>query len=84
MNPRKLDVHGMTSAEALQEVRVTCQRLEKTGYRGRLMIVHGYGSGGTGGVLRQKLRKWLKEEGFDYLCGELSGGNPGTTTVRFV
>lgn len=83
MNAQQIDVHGLTTTEALQSLRRKCRHLEATGYRGRLIVVHGYGSGGTGGVLRQKLRKWLKEEGFDFLHGELSGGNPGTTIVRF-
>lgn len=83
MNNQTLDVHGLKSVEALLALKKLHQRLVDTGFRGRLLVVHGYGSGGTGGVLRTKLRKWMDEEQIEYLCGELAGGNPGTSIVRF-
>ena len=78
---RTLDVHGMTSPEALRELAKIHEELRSHGYRGKLVVVHGYGSAGKGGVLRTKLRAWMDRQGLDYLQGEISGGNPGMTTV---
>ena len=32
----------------------------RSGYRGRLEVIHGYGSTGGGGVIREELRRFLK------------------------
>lgn len=78
---RSIDVHGLTSPEALRALEKMYADLCRHGYRGKLLVVHGYGSQGKGGVLRTKLRAWMDRQGLDYLRGELAGGNPGTTTV---
>ena len=55
----------------------------KSGYHGRVEIIHGYGSSGTGGVIREELRRYLKahEEIFgEFLAGE-SLRNPGVTIL---
>lgn len=55
-----------------------------SGYRGRIEVIHGYGSNGVGGTIRQKLRKYLEanaETFGEYLAGE-SLRNPGVTIVH--
>jgi dsDNA-specific endonuclease/ATPase MutS2 len=55
----------------------------RSGYRGRLEIIHGYGSSGSGGVIREELRRYLKahEEIYgEFLAGE-SLRNPGVTIL---
>ncbi len=32
-----------------------------------LIIIHGYGSSGRGGVIKEKIRKYLKEKNFRYV-----------------
>jgi dsDNA-specific endonuclease/ATPase MutS2 len=55
----------------------------RSGYHGRLEVIHGYGSMGGGGVIREELRKYLKahSETFgEFLAGE-SLRNPGVTIL---
>jgi len=55
----------------------------RSGYRGRLEEIHGYGSTGGGGVIREELRKYLKAHSGtfgEYLAGE-SLRNPGVTIL---
>ncbi|HEY6564588.1 MAG TPA: Smr/MutS family protein [Pirellulaceae bacterium] len=80
--PHTLDVHGLRGSEALLELERFLARAARHGYRGKLRLVHGYGSRGQGGTLRDKLRVWLTKEGWDFLCGELTEGNPGLTIIR--
>ncbi len=55
----------------------------RSGYRGRIEVIHGYGSTGAGGTIREELRKYLKahaETFGEYLAGE-SLRNPGVTIL---
>ncbi len=76
-----LDVHGKNPIDAIREVAEANNRLVTNGQRGKLIINHGYGSTGKGGVIKERLRQWLAEHGLDFLCGELAGGNPGVTII---
>ena len=80
-----LDLHGKTWTEALAEFldfynRSVPHRDESTL---TLDIVHGYGSSGTGGVLRQRLRAFLAKypECLEITPGETIDDNPGHTVV---
>jgi dsDNA-specific endonuclease/ATPase MutS2 len=80
---RSIDLHNFTVAEALREFVRFYNNCVRGGYRGRLEVVHGYGSTGGGGVIREELRKYLKaHEGTfgEFLAGE-SLRNPGVTIL---
>jgi DNA-nicking Smr family endonuclease len=55
----KLDLHGMTQAEAFAALADFMRKKTKAGKR-HLLIVTGKGRGGTG-VLRQSLENWLRQ-----------------------
>jgi dsDNA-specific endonuclease/ATPase MutS2 len=80
---RSIDLHERTVAEAIREFVRFYNSCVRSGYRGRLEVIHGYGSSGSGGVIREELRKFLKaqEETFgEFLAGE-SLRNPGVTIL---
>ena len=78
---KTVDLHGMTSKDAIAKIVAVCNHAARHGQRERISIVHGYGASGTGGTLRGKVRAFLDRTGVDYLCGELVDGNPGHTIV---
>ena len=80
---RSIDLHNFTVAEALREFVRFYNNCVRSGYRGRLEVIHGYGSTGGGGVIREELRKYLKyhaETFGEFLPGE-SLRNPGVTIL---
>jgi hypothetical protein len=80
---RSIDLHERTVAEAIREFVRFYNSCVRSGYRGRLEVIHGYGKSGSGGVIREELRKYLKahEEIFgEFLPGE-SLRNPGVTIL---
>lgn len=50
--------HGFTSAEALAYIKQVLSSSKKT----CIYIIHGYGSSGKGGVIRQKVRSFLNAQ----------------------
>ena len=84
MPPSKsIDLHNFTVAEAIREFVRFYNACVRAGYRGRIEVIHGYGSNGTGGVIREELRRYLKAH--DEIFGEFLPGeslrNPGVTIV---
>jgi hypothetical protein len=80
---RSIDLHQRTVAEAIREFVRFYNACVQSGYRGRLEVIHGYGKSGSGGVIREELRKYLKahEDIFgEFLPGE-SLRNPGVTIL---
>jgi len=80
---RSIDLHNFTVAEALREFVRFYNHCVRSGYRGRLEVIHGYGSTGGGGAIREELRRYLKahSEIFgEFLAGE-SLRNPGVTIL---
>lgn len=80
---RSIDLHNFTVAEALREFVRFYNACIRSGYRGRVEVIHGYGSNGTGGTIKHELRAFLKayEEIFgEFLPGE-SLRNPGVTVL---
>jgi DNA-nicking Smr family endonuclease len=79
---RSIDLHERTVAEAIREFVRFYNACVRSGYRGRLEVIHGYGKSGSGGVIREELRKYLKaHEVFgEFLPGE-SLRNPGVTIL---
>ena len=84
-NLRILDLHGLTWTEAeasfIEAYNQTL--LQSANVSVGLDVVHGYGSTGTGGVLRARLRGFLGryESCLDFQAGEKVDGNPGHTIV---
>lgn len=80
---RSIDLHTRTVAEAIREFVRFYNNCVRSSYRGRLEVIHGYGSSGSGGAIREELRRYLKaqEEIFGgFLAGE-SLRNPGVTIL---
>ncbi|NCB37426.1 MAG: hypothetical protein EOM80_01545 [Erysipelotrichia bacterium] len=80
----EIDLHGYTQIEAIEAlVRFYNSRVKK-GDRSRFDVIHGYGSSGTGGALRVKIRSFLLRHAdcLRFEAGEnYSPANPGKTLV---
>jgi hypothetical protein len=78
-----IDLHGKTWTEALEEFLEYYNRVAKATESATLDIVHGYGSTGSGGVLRQRFRGFLAKypQCLEFKPGEDVDGNPGHTLV---
>ena len=82
---RTLDLHGLTWTEA-QAAFIDFYNGavgRAGGNAGRLDVVHGYGSTGTGGVLRTRLQGFLERHKpcLEFQPGENVDGNRGHTIV---
>ncbi len=84
MVARRIDLHGLTADEALRTFIASYNALFESGYRGRIEIIHGYGSSGEGGVIRPKLRAFLRAHAdrFKRIAEGDGVGNPGMTWVE--
>ena len=80
---RSIDLHHHTVAEAIREFAHFCNACVRNNYRGRVEVIHGYGSTGAGGAIRKKLREYLAAhaECFGAVLPGDSLGNPGVTIV---
>jgi DNA-nicking Smr family endonuclease len=78
---RTVDLHGLTSKDAIARFVDVYNHAVRHGQRERISVVHGYGASGKGGTLRGKVRAFLERNHVEYLCGELTDGNPGHTIV---
>ena len=79
-----IDLHGSTWSESLVELIASYNRLLATGSSSELLeVVHGYGSTGSGGSLRRRVRSFLAAHGdrLEFQPGEDVDGNPGHTIV---
>ena len=80
-----IDLHGKTWTEALAEFLDSYNRVARTAdaSASTLDVVHGYGSTGSGGVLRQRLRGFLAKypQCLEFKPGEDVDSNPGHTLV---
>ena len=85
MDSLDLDLHGKTWAEALEEfVDAYNRAVQPGGHTCRtLNVIHGYGSTGSGGVLRTRFRKFFESnsERLEFTPGEKVSTNPGYTLV---
>ena len=79
-----IDLHGRTWSEALTELIATYNRTLATDPSSEVLeVVHGYGSTGTGGSLRRRVRSFLAShrDRLEFQVGEDTDGNPGHTLV---
>ena len=79
---RSIDLHGCTVHEAMAQFVDFYNRCVRSGFRGCIEVIHGYGSSGAGGKIQQELRRYLarnSERLEIYVPGDL--GNPGVTRV---
>jgi hypothetical protein len=80
---RSIDLHNCTVSEAIREFVRFYNACVSSGYHGRMEVIHGYGSGGVGGAIKQKLRRYLADHADKFgafLAGD-SVGNPGVTIL---
>jgi len=80
---RSIDLHAHTVPQAMREFVRFYNDCVRGGYQGRIEVIHGYGSTGGGGVIRQHLRKYLAAnvDKFGSVLPGDSVGNPGVTIV---
>jgi hypothetical protein len=79
-----IDLHGRTWSESLPELIATYNGALLTGSSSETLdIVHGYGSSGTGGSMRVRVRSFLSAHSscLEFMLGEEVDGNPGHTIV---
>ena len=80
-----VDLHGKTWSEGLADFIDLYNRTLRSGNATSetLNVVHGYGSGGTGGTMRVRFRSFLEKHPrhLEYMPGETVDGNPGHTIV---
>ncbi|WP_319371478.1 Smr/MutS family protein [uncultured Ilyobacter sp.] len=74
-----IDLHNMTCNDAIRFFIGKYNELFKSGYRGSIEVIHGYGSQGEGGVIKKRLRQFLLENK-KYLKFSFDV-NPGVTFV---
>jgi hypothetical protein len=80
---QSIDLHNCTVPEAIREFVRFYNACVRSGYRGRIEVIHGYGSSGVGGTIKQQLRKYLAAH--TEIFGEVLAGeslrNPGVTIL---
>src|SRR6201999_1344977 len=64
---RTIDLHGLTSKDAIARFVDVYNHAVRHGRRERISVVHGYGASGKGGTLREKMRAFLDRSGVEYL-----------------
>ena len=87
MATHEIDLHGLTWRESLKEfISVYNEAVSKAGESSGvdITVIHGYGSTGEGGVLRNRLRGFLSrfDNCLEFTPGEEIDGNQGCTIVK--
>ena len=80
----KLDLHGFTKLEAIEEFIKFYNTRVKKGNLAPFEVIHGYGSSGVGGVLLTRIRGFLSNypDELDFDSGkDPFAANPGSTRV---
>jgi hypothetical protein len=80
---RTIDLHGFSVEEAMYEFVSFYNKCVKGGYRGRIEVIHGWGSSGSGGAILRKLRDYVAENSgrFESVTDGGDIGNPGVTIL---
>lgn len=81
--PMRIDLHALSAQDAIQQFRIAYDRQVRSASPRPLDVIHGYGSSGSGGVIRNRLRAFLRSQGerLVFRPGEQIDGNPGHTLV---
>lgn len=79
----EIDLHGYTVKEAMEIFILFYEEQLKAGKK-PFNVIHGYGSHGTGGEIRKKLRAFLVSypDKVTFYAGENSIGNRGITQIK--
>lgn len=79
----EIDLHGYTITEALSTFIAFYNARVVRGNTSHFTVIHGYGSSGGGGQIRERLRKYLDRfpECVEFVPGGQFSGNPGITLV---
>ncbi|MCD4673979.1 MAG: Smr/MutS family protein [Anaerolineaceae bacterium] len=79
----EIDLHDHTITEALSSFISYYNARVARGNKKQFKVIHGYGSSGSGGKIRVRLRKYLARfpEHLDVIHGEKFLGNPGVTFI---
>ena len=80
----EIDLHGLTWAEAVETFVSFYNNRVKNGNKSEIAVIHGYGSSGKGGVLRERFRSFFtrNDNSLDFMPGENHlSKNPGQTIV---
>lgn len=74
-----IDLHNMNRDEAIRFFIKKYNEAFKDGYRGEIVVIHGYGSSGKGGIIKKTLKEFLDSHTtyLDYMVDT----NPGITLV---
>jgi hypothetical protein len=80
---REIDLHGLKLADALHLFVETFNSVASSGKPEPVKVIHGYGSSGTGGEIRRRVRDLLKRNPHSgsFVTGEEMENNPGFTVV---
>lgn len=74
-----IDLHHLTVNEALDTLIQKYNEIYKSGYRGKIEVIHGYGSSGKGGKIKKEVKKLVESNknsfGIEY------NSNPGITIL---
>ena len=87
MGTIELDLHGRTWSEAIEEfIYFYNDAVETTRELAslRIVVIHGYGSSGEGGVIRHRIRAFLRRFSHcvEFTPGEETTGNRGCTVIK--
>jgi hypothetical protein len=80
---KELDLHGLRMADALHLLVEAHNSIAASGSREGLKVIHGYGSTGQGGEMREEIRELLRRNPHagEFVTGEEAENNPGFTIV---
>ena len=80
---RSVDLHGCKVAEAIRKFVDFYNGCVRSGYAGRIEVIHGYGSTSGAGGIKHALRGFLEAnpEKVDHFIAGEGIGNPGVTIV---
>lgn len=79
-----IDLHGFSVDTALETLVTHCNKAYQSGYRGWVTVVHGYGSTGAGGVIKQRVRSLFSHHRDAFEVCFNDSANPGSTDVRIL
>lgn len=74
-----IDLHHLTVNEALETFIIKYNEIYKSGYKGEIELIHGYGSSGKGGKIKKEIRKLIEANKSSFRIEY--NNNPGITIL---